>query len=116
MRVCSLGWENPLEEEMATHSNVLDWKIPWTEEPGGLQSMELQRVIDTTEHEHLSQFNSVLSRLGSYFFMEHQLTYFSTLVYNKCLFGKSWYFETSEKTETQGDYPVCLWSPNWLDT
>ena len=40
----SLGWENPLEEEMATHSSVLAWRIPWTEEPGGLQSMRSQRV------------------------------------------------------------------------
>ena len=37
-RVCSLGREDPLEEEMATHSSVLAWKIPWTEEPGGLQT------------------------------------------------------------------------------
>jgi len=36
MKVQSLGWENPLEKEMATHSSVLAWKIPWTEEPGGL--------------------------------------------------------------------------------
>ena len=42
-RVRSLGWEDPLEEEMATHSSVLAWKIPWTEEPGGLQSMESQK-------------------------------------------------------------------------
>ena len=35
----SLGWEDPLEKEMATHSSILDWEIPWTEEPGGLQSM-----------------------------------------------------------------------------
>ena len=40
--VPSLGWEDPLEEGMATHSSVLAWRIPWTEEPGGLQSMELQ--------------------------------------------------------------------------
>ena len=37
--VRSLGWEDPLEEEMATHSSILAWKIPWTEEPDGLQSM-----------------------------------------------------------------------------
>ena len=43
-RVRSLGWEDPLEEEIATHSGTLAWKIPWTEEPGGLQSMGLQRV------------------------------------------------------------------------
>ena len=40
----SLGREDPLEKEMATHSSVLAWRIPWTEEPGGLQSMELQKV------------------------------------------------------------------------
>ena len=43
-RVKSLGQEDPLEKEMATHSSTLSWKIPWTEEPSRLQSMELQRV------------------------------------------------------------------------
>ena len=43
-RVQSLGWEDPLEKEMATHSSTLAWKIPWTEESGGLQSMGSQRV------------------------------------------------------------------------
>ena len=42
--VRSLGWEDPLEKEMVTHSSILTWKIPWTEEPGRLQSMGLQRV------------------------------------------------------------------------
>ena len=41
-RVLSLGQENPLEQVMATHSSILAWRIPWTEEPGGLQSLELQ--------------------------------------------------------------------------
>ena len=40
----SLGWEDPLEKEMATHSSTLAWKTPWTEETGSLQSMGLQRV------------------------------------------------------------------------
>ena len=44
IQVQSLGWEDPLEEEMATHSSTLAWKIPWTEEPGRLQSMVSQRV------------------------------------------------------------------------
>ena len=43
-QVQSLGWEDPLEKEMATHSSILAWKTPWTEEPGGLQSMGSQRV------------------------------------------------------------------------
>ena len=40
----SLGWEDPLEEEMATHSSILSWRIPWTEEPGWLHSVGSQRV------------------------------------------------------------------------
>ena len=43
-QVRSLGWEDPLEKEMATHPSILAWKISWTEEPGGLQSMGSQRV------------------------------------------------------------------------
>ena len=43
--VPSLGWKDPLEKGMATHSSILAWKIPWTEEPNGLQSMGSQRVI-----------------------------------------------------------------------
>ena len=43
--VRSLGWEDPLEEDIASHSSFLAWKIPWTEEPGGLQSMELQKSL-----------------------------------------------------------------------
>ena len=44
IRVRSLGWEDPLEKEMATHSSVLACRIPWTEEPGGLQSVGSQGV------------------------------------------------------------------------
>ena len=44
MWVQSVGWEDPLGEEMASHSSILAWEIPWTEEPGGLQSLGLQRV------------------------------------------------------------------------
>ena len=42
--VRSLSWEDPLEKKIATHSSILAWRIPWTEDPGGLQSMGLQRV------------------------------------------------------------------------
>ena len=48
MQVQSPGWEDPLEKEMATHLSILAWRIPWTEEPGGLQSMGSQES-DTTE-------------------------------------------------------------------
>ena len=43
MKVQSLGWEDPLEKEMVTHSGILAWEIPWTEEPGGLQSVGSQK-------------------------------------------------------------------------
>ena len=48
MWVRSLGWEDPLEEGMATHASILAWRIPWKEEPGGLQSMGVAE-LDTTE-------------------------------------------------------------------
>ena len=51
----SLGWEDPLEEEMATDSSIFAWKIPWIEEPGGLQSMGLGRVrqrLSARAHTH----------------------------------------------------------------
>ena len=49
MWVRFLGLEDPLETEMATHSSILAWEIPWTEEPGGLQSIA-HKELDTTEH------------------------------------------------------------------
>ena len=52
--VQSLSWEDPLEEGMATHSSILAWKIPWTEEPGSLQSVESQS--DTTEQLRTAEY------------------------------------------------------------
>ena len=63
MWVWSLGQEDPLEEEMATHSSTLAWRIPWTEEPGGLQPMGLQRVNDRA-YEHISSLKSALLALN----------------------------------------------------
>ena len=57
MWVQSLGQENPLEKEMATHSSILVWEIPWSEEPGGLQSMGLQESNTT---EQLSKYTMVM--------------------------------------------------------
>ena len=42
-QIQSVGWEDPLEKRMATHSSIFAWRIPWTEEPGGLQSMKVQK-------------------------------------------------------------------------
>ena len=52
MQVPSLGQEEPLAEEIATHSSILDWEIPWTGEPGGLQSLEFQRTGHNLATEH----------------------------------------------------------------
>ena len=52
MWVCSLSQEEPLEWEMATHSSILAWRIPWTEEPGGLQSMGSQSRIQLNTYTH----------------------------------------------------------------
>ena len=52
MQVPSLGREDPLEEEMATHSRIIAWRIPWTEEPGGLQSIGLQESKMTWQINH----------------------------------------------------------------
>ena len=52
MQVRSLGWEVPWEEGVATHSSIHAWRIPWAEKPGGLQSMELQRVGHEWVTEH----------------------------------------------------------------
>ena len=54
-RVRSLGWEDPLEKQIATHSNILAWKIPWMEEPDRLQSLRSQRVthdLATKQQQH----------------------------------------------------------------
>ena len=59
-QVQSLGWEDPLKKEMAIHSSILAWRIPWTKEPGGLQAMGSQR--DMTEQLSFSQY-FVLSRI-----------------------------------------------------
>ena len=61
-QVRSLGQEDPLEKEMATHSSILAWRIPWTEEPGTLQSMGLQTVGHglATEHTYTHAYTSHL--------------------------------------------------------
>ena len=60
MQVLSLGWEDPLEEEMTTHSSVLAWKILWTEEPGRLQSMGSKRVRHDLATEHKRELKNML--------------------------------------------------------
>ena len=52
MRVWSLGWKDPLEEDLETHSTILAWRIPWTEEPGGLQSQRVGHTERLSMHAH----------------------------------------------------------------
>ena len=60
MQVQSLGWEDPLEEGMATHSSSFAWRIPWTEEPGGLQSTGSWRVgPDSSDLEGTQQLHTI---------------------------------------------------------
>ena len=62
-RVRSLGWEDPLEKEMATHSSSLTWKIPWTEEPGRLHSPWGHEESDTTERLHFTSLQAITEGL-----------------------------------------------------
>ena len=61
-QVQSLGWEDPLEKGMATHSSIPAWRTSWTEEPGRLQSMELQRVVRNLATEQQHTFDATQSR------------------------------------------------------
>ena len=65
-QVQSLGWEDPLEKEMATHSSILAWEIPWTEEPGGLQSMGSQWV----RHNWVTNAFTFLMNIACYYYSE----------------------------------------------
>ena len=66
MRVPSLGWDDPLEKEMATHSSVLDWQIPWTEESGWLQSMGWRRaghdLLTKQQQQHSRSYHGVMCK------------------------------------------------------
>ena len=83
MWVQSLGQKDSLEKGMATHSNILDWRIPWTEEPGRLQSMGSQRIRHdwTTEHTHSDFFSPIGFRITSGFeILNHVFTDISSPV------------------------------------
>ena len=58
-----LGLEDPLEKEMTTHSSILAWKIPWTEEPGGLQAMGVTKELDTTWQLNNNRLTNNITRI-----------------------------------------------------
>ena len=70
MRVRSLGWEDPLKKEMATHPSTLAWEIPWTEEPGGLQSVGSKRVRHdlVTKQQQIMETHPKVGRLQTNIF------------------------------------------------
>ena len=82
-RVWSLGWEDPLEEEMATCSSIIAWRIPWTEEPGGLQPIESQswrwlkwfRMARKVQFKGLCSYNQIkleISHTKMWYFCKHE--------------------------------------------
>ena len=74
MQVQSLGWDDPLETKMATHSSILAWEIPWMEEPGWLQSMESQRI----GHDSVHTYRDLSSHPISLVYKSPQSKLFST--------------------------------------
>ena len=68
MHVRSLDWEDSLEKEMATHSSMLAWEIPWTEEPGGLQSMGSQRFVHDIATKQQHEYGRNLRKILQYLF------------------------------------------------
>ena len=71
--VQALGWGDPLEEGMATHSSILAWRIPWTEEPGGLRFIGLQRIEhDWSDLAHVHTFYTLATLYISYIALFHK--------------------------------------------
>ena len=62
--VRSLGWEDSLEEEMATHSSILQWRIPWTEEPGGFQTTGSQKVRHNSAAQHMHEYTHTHTQMA----------------------------------------------------
>ena len=83
-RVWTLGLEDPLEKEMATHCSILAWDILWTEEPGRLQSMGLQRIrYDWATKQHIYIYIYIYTHIYIYIHI-HTYIYIFTYIYTKC--------------------------------
>ena len=115
-QVQSLGQENPLEEGVATHSSILAWRIPWTEEPGGLQSTGLQRVRhDWRDWAHTHAYtcpvfihSSVDRRLGCF----HVLVLETVLQWTRVhmSFRIMFFFRYMSGSGIVGSYSSCIFS------
>ena len=107
----SLGWEDPLEEVVATHSNILAWKLPWTEEPGRLQSMGWQRVRhDWTQQSTLSCAGRVFRELRKF---GRSLAVTCPDSGGKGGLGKRLLGVTPCIVEVEGEYPSLLHKVSW---
>ena len=107
--VWSLGWEDPLEKEMATHSSILAWKIPWTEAPGRLQSMGSQRV----GHDWATSLSSVKTVLPIRLSVQpmHPATCFLWRPWARHLGGDTW--QSRERVVRPQQGPQSWEPPAW---
>ena len=115
-QVQSLGQEDPLEKEMATHSSILAWKVPWMEEPGGLYSPRGRKGLDTTEpltHTHVSRelpaggCLSLMKATGLFC-----LTRTRPLPTPGCCAGQSWHVPPFPASPGQSSFKECQY-PHW---
>ena len=93
-QVQSLGWEDSLEKEMATHSSVLAWRIPWTEETGGLWSPWAPKVLDMTKWQQQQQLLLPLPGITGVFLssLHPRTSWVFPLPVSKARVGSSWIF------------------------
>ena len=109
-RVWALGWEDPLEKEMAIHSSTIAWKIPWTEDTGRLQSMESQRVRHDWVTSHSFTFIHLLSLPATENWSRKKCARFSVWGKNVCMFYRHPKLNVCWKGQTEL-FPVP--SPSW---
>ena len=101
----SLGWEDPMEKEMATHSSTLAWRIPWREEPGRLQSMGSQRVRHDWATSHMTNLDSILKSRD--ITLPAKVHLVKAMVFPVVIYGcESW---TVKKAECQRTDAFELW-------
>ena len=107
--VWSLGREDHLEKEMATHSSILAWEIPWTEEPGRLQSMGSQRVwhncVQTHTHTHIHVLGTALSQLTPYA-QTYSCYFISRTLSPSSIQSPDWKVNGKERTLLKYHHPV----------
>ena len=112
--VWSLGWENTLEKEMTTHSSILAWRIPWTEEPGKLQSMGSQRIRHEWATKHSTKTKASVDAGSSTSFNPHRIPVRQVLFYwwgNQGFRGHA--YDLSHAARQWGRWDSPLWVRFW---